>query len=216
MDWNAKLEWAVAEHERRRGVSAGEGERPDFPLTAVASASWAAGLAALMLGRRQEAAELLRRAADEYRASWEIAPPDSWGRPIAAIRCRLIAGDEVGAHADADWALGAGALPAAGPIKRYCGVLALLVRGEDDAAEREAETLLTEELEPRAVADALLALARGDAESYALAVRLVAESFETRDAYLEDVPVADTVLVLQELARQRGLAVALHSPLLPV
>ncbi len=27
------------------------------------------------------------------------------------------------------------------------------------------------------------------------------ESFETRDEYLEDMPVADTVLVLQALAR---------------
>ena len=32
------------------------------------------------------------------------------------------------------------------------------------------------------------------------------ESFETRDSYLEDVPVADTVLVLQALAGRRGMA----------
>jgi len=43
----------------------------------------------------------------------------------------------------------------------------------------------------------------------------VLDSFETREAYLEDVPVADTVLVLQELAARRGLAAELDSPLLP-
>jgi hypothetical protein len=216
VEWSAKLSWAVAEHERRRAVVPREGERPDLVLTAVASASWAAGLAALMLGRRDEAAALLRRAAEEYVASWEIAPPGSWGRPIAALRCRLIAGDAAGASADADRALAAGALPASGSIQRYCGVLALLVRGEDSAAEPEAQTLLAEGLEPEAVAEALLALARGKTEEYARAVARVEESFATRDAYLEDVRVADTVLVLQELARRRGMAVALHSALLPV
>jgi hypothetical protein len=34
----------------------------------------------------------------------------------------------------------------------------------------------------------------------------VLESFETRTDHLEDVAVADTVLVLQVLARSRGLA----------
>ena len=41
------------------------------------------------------------------------------------------------------------------------------------------------------------------------------ESFENRSEYLEDIPVADTVLVLQALATRRGFAVELSSPLLP-
>ncbi len=41
-------------------------------------------------------------------------------------------------------------------------------------------------------------------------------SFESRDEYLEDLPAADTVLVLQALAQRRGLATpALESELLP-
>ena len=49
-----------------------------------------------------------------------------------------------------------------------------------------------------------------------MAVEDVLESFETRDEYLEDVPVADTVLVLQALAAKRGLDVELAaSELLP-
>ncbi len=216
MDWEAKLAWARAEHEARAGRPPAADERPDLHLAAVAGAAWAAGLAALMLGRLDEAAGWLRRAAGEYRASWQLAPPGSWGRPIAALRCRLMAGDRDGARRDAEWALSAGALPASGPIQRYCAVLALLVLGDDEAAAREADVLLEEGLEPRAVAEALAALARRDASAYERAVRGVLRSFETRDAFLEDVRVADTVLVLQALAAERGLHVALPSDLLPV
>ena len=40
-------------------------------------------------------------------------------------------------------------------------------------------------------------------------------SFEERDEYLEDVRVADTVLVLQALAARRDMAADLESQLLP-
>jgi hypothetical protein len=44
----------------------------------------------------------------------------------------------------------------------------------------------------------------------------VLRSFETRDAYLEDLPAADTVVVLQSLAERRGFSPAgLESELLP-
>ena len=41
------------------------------------------------------------------------------------------------------------------------------------------------------------------------------ETFEMRDRFLEDVPVADTVMTLQTLARPRGLEIGLRSPRLP-
>jgi hypothetical protein len=45
----------------------------------------------------------------------------------------------------------------------------------------------------------------------------VLDSFEKRDDFLEDVPVADTVLVLQLLAARRDVAVDLpESSRLPV
>ena len=53
------------------------------------------------------------------------------------------------------------------------------------------------------------------ARAYRDAAELVLRSFEEREAYLEDVPVADTVLVLEALAERRGLAAGLESPLLP-
>ena len=69
---------------------------------------------------------------------------------------------------------------------------------------------------PQAVADALVTLAAADRAGYLLAVEDVLESFEQRDAYLEDVPVADTVLVLQRLAEVRDCTVDLPaSALLP-
>ena len=66
------------------------------------------------------------------------------------------------------------------------------------------------------VADALGALARADGAAYAAGRRAVLRSFEERDAFLEDVGVADTVLVLDALAAARGLELPpLSSPLLP-
>jgi len=215
VDWEAKLAWAHAEHERRLTTPAAAGERDDLRLAGVAGASWAAGLAALMLNREPEATLVLRRAADEYRVSWEAAPPGSWGRPIAAMRCRLIAGDVDGARVDARLTLDAGVLPAEGPIQRYAAVLALTALGDDRTAA-EAEALLEVGLEPRAVAEALVAIATGDVRRYLVAAAAVLRSFEEREAFLEEVAVADTVLVLDALARFHGLSPAnLSSPLLP-
>jgi len=59
------------------------------------------------------------------------------------------------------------------------------------------------------------AIAAEDPLGYVEGVERVLESFETRSDYLEDMPVADTVLVLQALAGRRGLTTELASPLLP-
>lgn len=216
MDWEAKLAWAEAEHERRRASAAATDEREDFRLAGIAGASWAAGLASLMLRRDDEAHGWLLRAADEYDTSWRAAPPGSWGRPIAMIRCRLMARDREGAHADATAAVDAGVLDASGPIGGYCAALALLVLGRDGEAEAVSSRIADEGLEPAAVAEALGALGRADGQGYADARLAVLRSFEERDAFLEDVRVADTVLVLDALAAARGLEPApLPSPLLP-
>ena len=159
---------------------------------------------------------MLRRAADEYATSWQAAPRGSWGRPIAMLRYRLMAGDAEGARRDAEAALAAGAVEADGPIGGYCAALALLVLGRDEEARPVAERIAGEGLEPAAVAHALTALAAGDQHALGEARREVLRSFESRDAFLEDVPVADTVLVLDALARARGLELEqLTSELLP-
>ena len=78
-----------------------------------------------------------------------------------------------------------------------------------------ADFARTHEAFPNEVADALAFVAAEDVVGYTEAVEDVLESFAARDAYLEDVPVADTVLVLQALAARRGMAAELESELLP-
>ena len=107
----------------------------------MANAANGAGLCLLMLGRPDEAREWLARAAERYRESFEDAPPDSWGRPIGAVKARLLAGDEAGAEEDARWALELGAADAESPIGRYAAALALLVLARDEEARAVAETI---------------------------------------------------------------------------
>ncbi len=191
------------------------GDERQRQLTRMGNAAWAAGLALLMADRREESREWLLRSAETYRRSWEDAPPGSWGRPIGAMKSRLIAGDLDGAREDARWALDAGAEESESPIGRYAAALALLVIGEDGRAADVAATLHRRDDFPPSVADSLAALAAGDADAYEAAIRALLADFERRDEYLEDTPVADTVLALHLLAVERGLAVQLSSPLLP-
>jgi hypothetical protein len=93
-------------------------------------------------------------------------------------------------------------------------VLALLTLAEDEQAAALAPGLRHEAF-PDAVADALASLSAQDRDAYGSAVARVLESFETREDYLEDIPLADTVLVLETLAARRGLAAGLKSALLP-
>ena len=184
-------------------------------LTRMGNAAWAAGLCHLMLGQQKEADAWLVRAADTYRESWPDAPPGSWGRPIGAMKSRLIARDLAGAREDARWALDAGAADSDSPIGRYAAALALLVRGEDAGVGALAETLVGVDAIPPGVTDSLIALATSDEAGYERAIRALLADFEARDDFLEDIAVADTVVAFQMLAAERGSAVPLRSPLLP-
>jgi hypothetical protein len=181
----------------------------------MGNAAWAAGLSLLMAGHGDEAHDWLLRAAETYRRSWDDAPPESWGRPIGAMKSRLIAGDLEGTRADARWALDAGAASSASPIGRYAAALAELVLSRDEQAAAVSATLAGADVIPPAVTQTLLALAARDAAAYAASIRALLADFEARGDFLEDTSVADTVLALQALAAERGLAVELESPLLP-
>ena len=137
------------------------------------------------------AAARLVAAAERYRESFADAPPGSWGRPIGAIKARLLADDWDGAAADAHWALEAGAAEADSPIGRYAAALGLLVLGDDAHARIHANAIRTRDDFPAEVGDALAFLAAHDVDGYILAVEAVLESFENRDEYLEDIPVAE-------------------------
>jgi hypothetical protein len=216
IDWDG-----IVRREERRYADAAARLSPapaarQKQLVRMANAAAGAGLAELVRGRHAPARRWLGRAAERYRESWEGAPPASWGRPLGALKARLLAGDDAGAEADALWTLGLETRDAESAIGRYAAALAALVLGEDAEASRLARDLEGDRAGfPAEVAAALRGLAEGDAALYARGLELTLRSFETRESYFEDVPVADTVLVLEALAERRGLAVRPESPLLP-
>lgn len=184
-------------------------------LTRMGNAAGGAGLAHMMAGDDGRAREWFDRAVERYRESFELAPPGSWGRPIGMIKARILGGDWAGAEADARWTLEQGAAEAESPIGRYAACLALLVLDRDEEARVLADGLRTHADFPGAVGDALAFVAAQYPVGYIEAIEAVLESFETRDEYLEDIPVADTVTVLQALAARRNMAAELSSELLP-
>lgn len=203
MDWEA-----IVERERLRSDGAQS-------LVLRGNAAYGAGLALLMAGRDADACEWFERAAVAWRESWADATPTSWGRPIGALKALLLAGDDDGAAEAAEWALSLGCVDAESPIGRYAAALALLVLARDANARHQAISIQERDDFPHAVADALAFVAAHDPVAYAEAAEAVLDSFEQRDEYLEDVAVADTVLVLQILAARRGVVAELSSPLLP-
>lgn len=216
VDWEERAARAVERYEDGSARLPKDPDERQRQLTRMGNASWAAGLSLLMLGRREEGDAWLLRAADRYRESWPEAPAGSWGRPIGALKSRLIAGDWEGAREDARWALDAGAAESESPIGRYAAALAYLVLGEDSATAELAATLKGRDDFPPPVADTLVALSARDASSYEAAIRALLADFEARAEFLEDIPVADTVLALQVLGEARGVQVELASPLLPL
>ncbi len=149
------IDWEERTLAARTRYEDGAARLPEDPderqrqLTRMGNAAWAAGLSRLMLGRREDAEEWLVRAAETYRLSWPDAPSGSWGRPIGAMKSRLIAGDLAGARDDALWALDAGAAESDSPIGRYAAALAHLVLGEDEDAGALASGLAARKCHPR-------------------------------------------------------------------
>lgn len=212
-DWNELHRRARVRYEDGAARLPDDPDQRQRQLTRMGNAAGAAGLTAVMAG--WDGGEWFARAAERYRESWEQAPSGSWGRPIGAIKSRILAGDWEGAEDDARWALEAGAADAESPIGRYAAALAYATLGEWDDVRVHADYARTHEEFPNEVADALAFVAAEDIVGYVEAVEEVLESFEDRDEYLEDIPVADTVLVLQALAGRRSMSAELDSELLP-
>jgi hypothetical protein len=217
VDW---AEHARREDERYRDGEARLPEATDQDsrqrqLTRMGNAAAGVGLARLMGGDTEGAQEWFARAVERYRESYELAPPGSWGRPIAILKARILSSDWDGAEDDARWTLEQAATNAESPIGRYAGALALLVLGRDEEARVLADGLRTRDDFPAPVGDALAFIAAEDPLGYIEAIEAVLESFATREDYLEDLPAADTVVVLQALAVRRNMAPELSSPLLP-
>jgi hypothetical protein len=210
------VDWIPLAEEKQARYETTYGEEDERAIVRRGNAAYAAGLALLMAGD-PAAPEWLMRAAERWRASWDAgAPSDAWGRPVGAIKASLLAGDDAAAAELARWALELGSATAPSPIGRYAATLALLVLERWPEARHVAESLRERDDFPHDVGDALAFIAAPDPVDYAEAIDSIVTSFETRSEYLEDVPVADTALVLDRLAALRGIPHELpDSPMLP-
>ena len=182
-----------------------------------------AAFRALLEGRGDEARTHLLEAVDRYRASYETAPPRSFGRLVAALKSAILAGDaaEVAAWVRdrlADAALGGDyGQPDScdSPTSCYALAIAALVEGDNAMAGRAAEGMREGDIAFGRAAEAIASLARGDQEAYRVAVTAIVRDFEGRDAHLTGVPIADTALMMEALAEPRGLAARPASALMP-
>jgi hypothetical protein len=207
------MNWIPVAREKQARYETQHGDLDERSLVRRGNTAYAAALALLMAGD-PEAAEWFRRAAARWRESWSGGA--SWGRPIGALKASLLAQDEAAVDELARWTLELGTATEDSPIGRYAGALALLALGRWPEARHVAETLRDRDDFPHDVADALACIAAHDVVGYVEAVESVVDSFVTRDEHLEGVAVADTALVLQELARRRGVEHALPaSPVVP-
>ena len=216
MDWDA----IAARGERR--FADGRSRLPDDPdarqrqLVRMAIAAGSVALARLMQARQDDARDWFTCSAAAYRSSWEGAPSGSWGRPIGLLKALVLAGDAARAVEGATGALSLDPAGSGSPIGTYAAALAELVLGRDDAAAAHADVLRAAgDSFPPGTAAALAALAYREPARYEEALAAVLADFEARAYFLEDVRVADTVLVLEALAERRGLAVRPRSGLLP-
>jgi hypothetical protein len=169
------------------------------------------GLRALLDGDDEHGRERLREAVARYRASWELAPPRSYGRLVGMLKAAVISGDA----ADAAAYVRAQIPEADSPPSSYALAVAALVEGDDAGAAGFAGGMRAGSPAFGRAADAIAALASRDADAYAAAVRSIVDDFEHRDEHLTGVPVADTALMLERLASPRGLAAHPASALLP-
>ena len=207
------MNWIPTAEAKKARFQEQHGELDERSIVRKGNTAYAAALALLMAGDI-DAAEWFQRAAATWRESWNGG--ESWGRPIGALKASLLARDDVAVEELAPWALSLGTATAESPIGRYAAALALLALERWPEARHVAESLRERDDFPRDVADALAYIAAHDVVGYIESVESVVDSFETRDDYLEDIAVADTALVLQELARRRGIEHQLPaSPVLP-
>lgn len=167
---------------------------------------------ALFAGRMADAHAALEAAAVLYRASWEGAPPRSFGRLVAYLKSAVLAGEPEGAAAYVRAALGDGC---DSPTSCYALAVAALIEDDDEVAARAATAMSEGDEAFVRASEALAALAAGDRERYGRAVRAIVADFEARDQHLTGVPVADTAMLMEALAERRGIPARPASDLLP-
>jgi hypothetical protein len=155
-------------------------------------------------------------AAAAYRASWDLAPPRSFGRLVGMLKAALIAGGPDAAAEDARFALGALPDPPDSPAAAYATAIAALTLGDDAPAVAAAPAMEDAGAAFANAAAAVRALGAGDGRAYAAARAAIVRSFEEREEHLTGVAIADTAIMFDRLAAARSIEVPPGgSPVLP-
>jgi hypothetical protein len=190
-----------------------DGEHRDLMMAAIEAEGRAH--AALLAGDHETARRIYGEAADGYRASWALAPPKSYGRLVGLLKASVIAGAAQPAADEVRAALRYDPDADGSPVAAYVRAVAAVIVGDDGAVPALAATM-----EPRGeaferTAAALRALAANDGAAYAAALAAIEADFAARDAHLTGVAIADTAVMLERMADERGLTVRPDSPLVP-
>jgi hypothetical protein len=191
-----------------------DGEHRDLMIQAIAAEGRAH--AALLAGDHETARRTYAEAVDGYRASWALAPPKSYGRLVGLLKAAIIGGAAAPAADEVREALREDPDADGSPVAAYVRAVAAVVTGDDDAVPGFAATMETRGEAFARTAAALRALAAGDGEAYATALAAIEADFAGRDEHLTGVAIADTAVMLELLAAERGFAVRPDSPLVPV
>jgi hypothetical protein len=185
-------------------------------LMMVAIAAEGEAHTALLAGDHDAACAAYGRAVEQYRASWELAPPKSYGRIVGLVKAGVLGGQAAAVATEVRDALRDDENADGSPVASYALAVAALIAGEDeDVVVRAAR------MEPRGeaferTAAALKALALRDADAYTAALAAIEADFAGRSDHLTGVAIADTAVMLELLAAQRDMAVRPPSPLVPV
>jgi hypothetical protein len=161
-----------------------------------------------------EAARLeFGQVAELYRQSWETAHARAFGRLVGMLKASVLAG---GGLEQAEYVRSAlaGADPESATAA-YARAIAALIAGDDQDAGAWAERMAAADPAFARAGEAIAALAGHDQARYAAALEGIVRDFEQRSRHLTGVAIADTAIVLQVLADQRGMKAPIESPVLP-
>jgi hypothetical protein len=131
-----------------------------------------------------------------YRASYELAPPASYGRLVGMLKTAVLGG--AGAL-EATFVLRL--LPDGGssPTAWYAIAIASLIRGDVARVARAADEMRAGGEAFARAADAAAAVARGDRAAANRAIAAIEADFAARDSHLTGVPIADTAVLFTTL-----------------
>jgi hypothetical protein len=101
------------------------------------------------------------------------------------------------------------------PPAAYTRALCALAAGDDNGAAHWAEVMRAGSGAFERTAEAIAALATNDKRAYERALTAIVRDFEQRGNHLTGVAIADTALMLDELAARRGMRAGVRSPLMP-